>query len=67
MLLYETTNALLGAFLLNPEDLRGIHWSILLKFAKTLGRFQPKRFVWGCAMGPAMWPQRCELALTPQV
>jgi len=28
-----------GAFLLNPEDLRGIHWSILLKFAKTSGRF----------------------------
>jgi ribonuclease HI len=32
-------NALLGAFQLNPVDLRGIHWSILLKFAKTSGRF----------------------------
>jgi len=32
-------NAFLGAFLLNPEDLRGIHWSILLKFAKKSGRF----------------------------
>jgi len=54
-------NALMGACTLTPEDLRGFHWSILLKFAKNSGRCWPKWFVWGCAMGPALWPQRWEL------
>ena len=31
-------NALMGACTLTPEDLRGFHWSILLKFAKNSGR-----------------------------
>jgi len=31
-------NALMGACTLTPEDLKGFHWSILLKFAKNSGR-----------------------------
>jgi len=31
-------NALMGACTLTPGDLRGFHWSILLKFAKNSGR-----------------------------
>jgi len=30
-------NALMGACTLTPEDLRGFHWSILLRFAKNSG------------------------------
>jgi len=31
-------NALMGACTLTQEDLRGFHWSILLRFAKNSGR-----------------------------
>jgi len=44
--------SILGDYTLSPDTLNGIHWTVLLRFAKASRRFSDHEVCQGCALGP---------------
>ena len=44
--------SILGDYTLSLDTLNGIHWTVLLRFAKACKRFLRPRSMSGCSLGP---------------
>ena len=59
--------SILGDYTLSLDTLNGIHWTVLLRFAKASKRFLRPRSLLGLHIEPKLRPQRwCALCTCPE-